>query len=228
MKRLFVTATDTDAGKTHVSCALLRAAGRRGLSSLGLKPVAAGCESTAAGWRNSDALALQAASTLQLPYDQVNPIALPEACAPHVAAARAGRRLTLDRLSGLVRGTMMQRTDVTLVEGAGGWRVPLNERELLSGLPLQLNLPVLLVVNLRLGCLNAALLTAEALRRDGVHLAGWVGNAAAGEMPFQAENVQALTHWLPCPAWGVFPHDPAVGEATRAAADAVLGAWLAA
>lgn len=228
MKRVFVTATDTDAGKTHVGCALLQAAQRRGLSTLGLKPVAAGCESTPAGWRNADALALQAASSLPLSYDQVNPMALPDACAPHVAAARAGRRLTLDRLSGLVRGAMMQRADITVVEGAGGWRVPLNERELMSGLPQQLNLPVLLVVPLRLGCLNAALLSAEAMRRDGVELIGWVGNAAVGEMPFQAENVQALTHWLPCPAWGVFPHDPDCGAATQAAADAVLAAWLAA
>lgn len=205
MTAFFITGTDTGVGKTLVACALLHAAKTRGFSCLGLKPLAAGCEQTEEGWCNEDALALQAASTLKLPYQQINPVALREAMAPHIAAARESKRLSLSRLVGFCRGALQSPVDLCLVEGAGGWRVPLNNQEYLSGLPKELNLPVILVVGLRLGCLNHALLTAEAIQQDGLKLAGWVANVLDAGMPVVEENIATLKALLPCPLLGEIP-----------------------
>lgn len=206
-KVFFVTGTDTGVGKTFVSVALLRAWAAQGKSTLGLKPVAAGCEQTPHGLRNDDALALQEAATVKIAYEQVNPVALVEAIAPHIAAAHEKRRVRVDQLAGLVRGAMMQaRADITLIEGAGGWRVPLNEQETLAGLAAALQVPVILVVGLRLGCINHALLTAEAIRRDGLPLAGWVGNCIDPDMPVRDENIATLQSALSAPLIGVLPH----------------------
>ncbi|HHX82361.1 MAG TPA: dethiobiotin synthase, partial [Pseudomonadaceae bacterium] len=172
--KYFITGTDTDCGKTLVACALLRAAARAGYSTIGMKPVAAGATPGPDGLRNDDALRLQRAATLALPYEQVNPVCLSEAVSPHLAAAQAGTRIQVQRLAGFCQGVLMKRADLTLIEGAGGWRVPLNDREFLSDLPKGLQLPVILVVGLRLGCLNHALLSAEAIVRDGLQLAAWV------------------------------------------------------
>lgn len=205
-RAFFVTGTDTGVGKTYAACALLRAASAAGLSTLGLKPVAAGCEETDGGLRNEDALALMAASTVALPYAQVNPFALRAALAPHIAAAQEGRRLRSAQITGLVRGALMQgRADFTLVEGAGGWRVPLNENETLADVARELALPVLLVVGIRLGCINHALLTAEAIRHDGLRLAGWVANAIDPQMEAQQENIDTLRERLAAPLLGVVP-----------------------
>ena len=189
----FVTGTDTDAGKTHVCCALLRAAAAAGCSTVGMKPVAAGASETAAGLRNEDALLLQAVSTVQLPYAQLNPVCLPVPVSPHIAARLAGRNVAVDRLAGLCRGVLAQRAQLTLIEGAGGWRVPLNEREYLSGLAQVLQLPVLLVVGMRLGCLNHALLSAEAIARDGLRLAGWVANCREPALAHYLANRDTLS-----------------------------------
>lgn len=205
----FITGTDTGVGKTLIAAALLHLAGQQGLKTFGLKPIAAGCEATAEGLRNEDALLLQAHSNVKLPYEQINPIALRAAKAPHIAAAEENRRLSLDRLVGLCRGTLMQPADLRLIEGAGGWRVPLNDHEFLSGLPLQLRTPVILVVGLRLGCLNHALLTAEAVQRDGLPLAGWVANGIDPQMESVEENLTALRRSIPAPCLGVVP---ALGE----------------
>ncbi len=201
----FITGTDTGVGKTLVTAALLHLAGQQGLKAFGLKPVAAGCEVTAEGLRNDDAQLLQAHSSVKLPYEQVNPIALRAAKAPHIAAADENRRLSLDRLVGLCRGTLMQPADLRLIEGAGGWRVPLNDFEHLSSLPLQLKTPVILVVGLRLGCLNHALLTAEAIQRDGLPLAGWVANGIDPQMESVEENLSALRRCISAPCLGVVP-----------------------
>lgn len=209
MPAFFVTGTDTDVGKTRTTVALLTAARARGLTTLGLKPVAAGCEETPAGRRNADAVALMAASSLTpLIYEEVNPVALPDACSPHIAAARAGRRLSAQQLAGFCRGSLSRRADLTLIEGAGGWRVPLNDRECLSALAVTLRLPVILVVGLRLGCLNAALLTGEAIVRDGLKLAGWVGCQIDPDMPFLDENLSSLRQRFPVPCLGVLPWAP--------------------
>lgn len=206
-KSFFITGTDTGVGKTVVTCALLRAFAAAGKSTLGLKPVASGCAATHDGLRNDDALALMAAATVKLPYAQVNPLAFAAPLAPHLAADREGKRIRVAQLAGLVRGALTQaRADVTLVEGAGGWRVPLNDAETLADFARELQLPVILVVGLRLGCINHALLTAEAILRDGVPLAGWVANCIDPQMEAREENIQALRTRLPAPLLGVMPH----------------------
>lgn len=215
----FITGTDTGVGKTLVTAALLHLAEKQGLKAFGIKPVAAGCDDPE-GLRNEDALLLQTHSSIKLSYEQINPIALRAAKAPHIAAAEEGRRLNLDRLVGLCRGTLMQPADLRLIEGAGGWRVPLNEFENLSGLPAQLKIPVVLVVGLRLGCLNHALLTAEAIQRDGVQLAGWVGSGIDPQMESVADNINALKARLPAPCLGVIP---ALGEVSVESAAGYLG-----
>ncbi|MEE2731048.1 MAG: dethiobiotin synthase [Pseudomonadota bacterium] len=208
--RFFITGTDTDAGKTFVTVLLLAALKAKGLSTLALKPLAAGCEEIDGELRNDDALKLQAAMTLDVSYQQVNPIALKSAIAPHLAAAEEERRLSVDRLAGLIRGALMTPADVTLIEGAGGWLVPLNERETLANLVKELQLPVILVVGVRLGCLNHALLTAQAVAAAGLPLAGWVANCIDPDAARVEENIQTLRTMLPAPCLGVVPHAPAV------------------
>ncbi|MBO9482094.1 dethiobiotin synthase [Salinisphaera sp. G21_0] len=204
-KTYFVTGTDTDVGKTVVSCGLLEAARLKGLTTLALKPVSAGCQHTENGLRNDDALALMEAMTLVLPYEQVNPLALAPAIAPHIAAQEAGVRMTLDRLVGYSRGALMQKNDLALIEGAGGWRVPLNSREMVSGLAKALNTPAILVVGIKLGCISHALLTVEAILRDGVRLAGWVANQVDPDMSRYDENLETLKSLIPAPCLGVVP-----------------------
>ena len=184
-------------GKTWVSCRLLERAREAGLSCYGLKPIAAGCEDTGDGPRNEDALNLMAASSLALPYDVVNPVALKAAIAPHIAARQEGRRISLSQLAGYVRGALSSHpADLVLVEGAGGWRVPLNDREMLSALAVELNLPVIQVVGMKLGCISHALLTAEAIQADGLRYTGTVANCF-GEMAVREENLITLRQHLP-------------------------------
>ncbi len=203
--RFFITGTDTGVGKTLVSEALLLAANERGLSTIGLKPVAAGCENTEAGLRNEDALILQQAANTSLSYEQINPIALEPPMAPHIAAMQAEKRISVDRLAGICRGVLMQKTDVVIVEGAGGWYVPLNHRETLADLAKNLSLPVVMVVGMRLGCLNHALLTAAAIRRDGLRLAGWVSSHIDPDMPAYEECLQTLETKIHAPCLGHIP-----------------------
>ena len=212
-KRFFVTGTDTDAGKTFVTVLLLEALKAKGATTLALKPVAAGCEEINGELCNDDALKLQAAMTVALPYQQVNPIALRAPIAPHIAAEEEGRRLTVDRLAGLIRGALMTPADVTLIEGAGGWLVPLNERETLANLVKELQLPVILVVGIRLGCLNHALLTAQAIAVAGLPLAGWVANCIDPNAARIEENIQTLQAMLPTPCLGVIPYAPGASVA---------------
>ncbi|UTW14186.1 dethiobiotin synthase [Marinobacterium rhizophilum] len=202
----FVAGTDTDAGKTLVTTGILQAANRLGLQTIGLKPVAAGCEQTPEGLRNDDALKLQAAASIKLSYEAVNPIALPAAIAPHIAAMQVGRSLSADRIAALCRGSMMQRADLLLIEGAGGWRVPLNGREMLSRVPQLLETPVILVIGMKLGCINHALLSAEAIVRDGLRIAGWVANRIDPRMACYDENLATLGGFLQAPLLGEVPY----------------------
>ncbi|WP_444936759.1 dethiobiotin synthase [Microbulbifer sp. JMSA004] len=208
-KTYFIAGTDTEVGKTYVSAALLSAAAEAGLQTAAVKPVASGCEHTDDGLRNEDALLLQEAMTLKLPYQQVNPFALEPAIAPHIAAAEVGKQLNVARMAGVCRGVMSAGADLVLIEGAGGWRTPLGPRSFLSQLPRELNLPVILVVGMQLGCINHALLTAEAIRRDGLPLAGWVANFARDGMARADENLQTLKALLPAPLLGTLPFDTA-------------------
>ncbi|SFC39260.1 dethiobiotin synthetase [Microbulbifer thermotolerans] len=205
----FVAGTDTEVGKTYTTAALLASAAARGLRTAAVKPVASGCEETADGLRNSDALLLQEAMTLDLPYQQVNPFALAPAIAPHIAAREAGRRLDLGRMAGVCRGVMSAGADLVLIEGAGGWRTPLGPGAFLSQLPRELNIPVILVVGMRLGCINHALLSAEAIRRDGLALAGWVANFVGRDMARAEENLATLRSLMSAPLLGTLPFDTA-------------------
>jgi dethiobiotin synthetase len=205
-KRYFITGTDTDVGKTFVTVLLLRALKQKGLKTLALKPVAAGCQFDEGEWRNDDALQLQQAMTQTLSYQQVNPIALQSAIAPHLAAQQEGRRLSVDRISGLIRGALMTPSDIVLVEGAGGWLVPLNERETLAQVVQNLALPVILVVGVRLGCLNHALLSAKAIQDAGLPLAGWVANCVDPNALMADENIETLKAMIRAPCLGVIPY----------------------
>ncbi|WFM70097.1 dethiobiotin synthase [Halomonas sp. CKK8] len=224
MSAFFVTGTDTDAGKTLVTSGLLTLARRRGLTTLGLKPVASGCEATPQGLRNADALALQAQTRPPLPYATINPFAFAPAIAPHLAARRAGVRLALDALVDHARPLLAEQRDLSLVEGAGGWRVPLNGDEDLADLAVRLGLPVILVVGLRLGCISHARLTCDAIRADGLRLAGWVGSlvntAFAEDDALYRENLTTLAATLPAPCLGVVPRLAAESPAAMAAAAA--------
>lgn len=205
-KTWFVTGTDTEVGKTAVGCALLAAAAATGLRTAAIKPVAAGCDEQG---HNEDAVQLMAAMTEQLAYEQVNPVALKAAIAPHIAARQEGRSLQVSRLAGLCRGVMLSGADFVLIEGAGGWRVPLGPRETLADLAVQLQVGVIMVVGMRLGCINHALLTAEAITGDGLRLAGWVANQPVGEtMPCYRENLDTLRQLLPAPLLGEVPFLP--------------------
>ncbi len=202
----FVTGTDTGVGKTMASAAILEAAKAAGKRTLGMKPIASGCDQTPDGLRNEDALALQKAMTESLAYDLINPVTLEPAIAPHVAAAQAGKTITAQRLIGFCRGLQMRPADLMLVEGAGGWRVPLNDRETFAAVPRELEMPVILVVALKLGSINHAMLTAEAIRADGLRIAGWVANRPEQEpMSCERETLEYLLNHLGAPCLGVLP-----------------------
>ena len=201
----FIAGTDTDVGKTTIAAGLLQAAQLAGLSTLGAKPVASGCEVTPKGLRNSDALALMAQSTLRLPYERINPFAFEPAIAPHLAAREAGVELSVQGLLGPMREVLAQQADFTLIEGAGGGRVPLSHVANLSDLAMALKLPVILVVGGRLGCINHALLSAEAIARDGLQLAGWVANIIDPRTSRLEENLASLAERLPAPCLGRVP-----------------------
>ncbi|SFR42725.1 dethiobiotin synthetase [Marinobacter gudaonensis] len=205
-KSYFVTGTDTGVGKTMVSAAILHAARGMGKRTLAMKPIASGCERTPEGLRNEDALMLQDAVSEPLAYELINPVALEPAIAPHVAAEQAGRHITADRLVGYCRGLQIRPADLLLVEGAGGWRVPLNDRETYAAFPKLLNMPVILVVSLKLGCINHALLSAEAIRNDGLALAGWVANRSEPDpMACEQDTLNYLVNHLGAPCLGILP-----------------------
>jgi len=211
----FIAGTDTDVGKTTIAAGLLHAARLQGLSTLAAKPVASGCAVTSKGLRNADALALIDQSTVQLPYERVNPFAFEPAIAPHLAAREAGVALALPALLKAMQGILAEGADFTLIEGAGGWRVPLSDHANLSDLAIALKLPVILVVGVRLGCINHALLSAEAIARDGLQLAGWVANVIEPRTSRLEENLASLAERLPAPCLGRVP------KLKQASADAV-------
>ncbi|BFM14413.1 dethiobiotin synthase [Maricurvus nonylphenolicus] len=204
-KKFFISGTDTDVGKTLIGAGILEAANRKGLRTVAMKPIAAGCEQTEQGLRNEDALTLIDAMSLELPYSQVNPIAFEPPIAPHIAAMRENKTLSVSRLTGFCNGILMQSSDFVVIEGAGGWRVPLNPRETLADLAIELNLPVVMVVGMRLGCINHAILTAEAIERDGLKVAGWVANRVDPEMSCYEENLMTLKTLIQAPLLGEVP-----------------------
>ncbi len=213
--RYFIAGTDTDSGKTLVASSLLYLASKQG-RTLGVKPIASGCEPTSEGLRNSDALALMAQSNVKLAYERVNPFAFKPAIAPHIAAKQVGVTLNADLVTAHLKTLPFDEVDFALVEGAGGWRLPLNHalrvqgklnpQAFLSTVAIDLQLPVILVVGVKLGCLNHALLTQEAIQADGVKIAGWVANCVDPDMQVTDENLSALTALMDAPCLGVIPH----------------------
>ncbi|HEY4127436.1 MAG TPA: dethiobiotin synthase [Gammaproteobacteria bacterium] len=201
MRGYFVTGTDTGIGKTRVSAGLLKAMSKSGLKSAGMKPVASGAEQTAGGPRNEDALALMAAASVKKPYAVVNPYCFLPPVAPHLAAREVQVEIGLDPIRSAY-AELCLGADAVVVEGVGGWQVPLSETLELPDLARELELPVLLVVGMRLGCLNHALLTARAIRADGLEFAGWVANAIDPDFQRPEANLATLSAALNAPLLG--------------------------
>jgi dethiobiotin synthetase len=219
---LFVTGTDTHVGKTRVATALCHAYAGRGLRVAAMKPISTGCTLTPAGLRCNDALALRGATNVQAAYSDVNPYPFEPAIAPHIAAAEAGGAidfavldLAFERQSGL--------GDVIVVEGLGGWLVPLDAHRTVADLVVHWKLQVVLVVGLRLGCLNHALLTVESIERRGLTLHGWIANSIDPSFERREENILALQNRIPAPCLGILDYAP---QATAEAVGQTLAASL--
>lgn len=213
---VFVTGTDTGAGKTTASAALLHALRASGVRAVGMKPLASGCTRDGAGrWRNDDALALQAASATRPAYDDVNPFALPLPLAPEFAARDAGVIVTMKPILA-AHARLAAQADFVLVEGVGGWLAPLTATLDHIDLVRALDLPVVLVVGMRLGCLNHARLSARAIVDDGARLAGWIASEVDPDMACRDDNFEALCHRLPAPCLGRLRWSRAPDSATMA------------
>ncbi|SFE58277.1 dethiobiotin synthase [Paracidovorax wautersii] len=201
----FITGTDTGVGKSLASAALLHALARHHARVVGMKPVAAGAEIIDGVLTNEDAVALRAASTLAVPPELDNPVLLPDPLSPHIAAQRAGAPIDIGTIVRAHR-QLAGRADAVVVEGAGGWHVPLSDTATGADLAQALGLPVVLVVGLRLGCLNHAALTAEAIRARGLTLAGWIANRVDPRMLAPEDNIAWLRQHLRAPLLAELPH----------------------
>lgn len=213
MHKLFITGTDTDAGKTFVSTMLLYKAQSLGLSSFGLKPIAAGChwsteQNLEGQWHNDDALLLQAASNIKKSYTTHNPVAFPQAIAPHIAAELNQASLTLTNLLDRCKPGLEVRADLHLIEGAGGWLVPIDKNNTLADFAQQLNHDVILVVGMKLGCINHALLTQQLILASNLNFTGWVANHIDADMSEQDANVLYLEQHIQAPCLGRIPFSP--------------------
>jgi dethiobiotin synthetase len=198
-QRFFITGTDTGIGKTYCSRQLLDQNNAQGKTSIALKPLASGCEITPQGLRNEDALLLQAAASIHLPYAEINPFAFEPPIAPHLAAAFSGQTISAQALADGCHSAFSHPADLYLIEGAGGWQVPLNQEETWPDFVKLIQADVILVVGMRLGCINHALLTAESILHSGCHLAGWIANALPPDMPYLQENIAYLKTKIPAP-----------------------------
>lgn len=220
MKKIFITGTDTDAGKTLVATTLLYKAQAQGLTCFGLKPVAAGCEwsesqcdeSIQGQWQNEDALLLQAASLPAQDYSTHNPIAYPQAIAPHIAASLNNHELNIKAVLSACETGLQQAVDFHLIEGAGGWLVPLNDTETLADLAQQLineqEYKIVLVVGMKLGCINHALLTQQTILNSGLDIVGWVANHIDPNMSEQDANFEYLQQHIKAHCLGRIPFSP--------------------
>jgi len=220
-KAVFIAGTDTGIGKTHTACTLIHALRDAGNITCGMKPVASGCLPTPQGLRNEDALALQAAGSATVDYALINPVALVDPLSPHLAAAHDGVEITLPPLRAAFDQLLASHERV-VVEGVGGWRVPLSMSLSAAEIPRQWKLPVILVVGLRLGCINHALLSARVIQADGCELLGWIGNGIDPHMLALDENLATLRALMPVPCLGVLPHGVTPEQAATCLQAAVL------
>lgn len=211
-RHLFVAGTDTGIGKTHGAQTLVHAFRQAGERVAGMKPVASGSARSREGLRNQDALDLIGASAPPPPYDLVNPLAYEEAVAPHLAAQRSGRPVTWPPLDAAFQALTADYERV-VVEGVGGWLVPLGDGISAEDIPRRWNLPVVMVVGVRLGCISHARLTARAIEADGCRFAGWIANIIEPTMPLLEENIDTLRAMLPAPCLGVLPYRVAPADA---------------
>ena len=212
----FVTGTDTGVGKTRASCALLHKLRTRHPRCVGMKPMAAGADETPQGWVNDDVEQLRAASSLDAPRELINPYLLPWPVSPHIAAQMAGQTIQIDTIVNAF-DALCEQADAVVVEGAGGFLVPINATQTSGDLAQALDLPVILVVGLRLGCLNHALLSVEAVAARGLRLAGWIANRLDPDMLAVEDNLLTLRARLDAPLLADWPHDPQADPADLAA-----------
>ncbi|MCQ8881481.1 dethiobiotin synthase [Pseudoalteromonas shioyasakiensis] len=206
MKEFFITGTDTDAGKTHVTSLLLNLLAQHKQRAVGFKPIAAGAEEAFGQLVNDDALTLMESSSIGVKYNIVNPFTYEPPIAPHIAAAQVGDRLTFDKLDAAYANVKALNTDYILTEGAGGWCLPINETDLLCDWVKSQDLHVILVVGLKLGCLNHALLTASHFKALGVNCVGWIANHVDPNMREQDANLETLKSTLPFPLLAISPY----------------------
>ena len=206
MKQFFITGTDTEVGKTHISCLLLKFIQNYGHRALGFKPIAAGAEEAFGQWVNDDALSLLESSNVNVPYNTVNPFVFAEPIAPHIAAKNTGKTITLASLSASYRAIKASDADYLLTEGAGGWALPINDTDYLYDWVKAENLPVILVVGLKLGCLNHALLTQAHMLQLGINCVGWIANHVDNTMLEQQANIASLKERLTMPLLAIAPY----------------------
>lgn len=205
-KTIFVTGTDTGVGKTTISVLLLRKLNRLGYKTFALKPIASGCRMDVNyNLISDDALALQLAASLFKPYKIVNPIALKEPIAPHLAAELMGKNLSIALLTEIITTHLQVEADINIIEGVGGWSIPLNEKELFSEVICSLKIPVILVVAIKLGCLNHAILTYHNILQMKVPLLGWVANCIEQNTLAGSKNIETLKQWIDAPCLGIIP-----------------------
>lgn len=203
---LFITGTDTNVGKTYVSTTLLHAFSSLGFKTLGLKPIASGHTGDGRPY-NEDALSLQQASSIKLPYEKINPFCFKEAIAPHIAAKKAGVRLDLETLNEKLIRTLTIPADLCIIEGAGGWLVPLNDKETIADFVIQHGFHAILIVSIQLGCINHALLTQQAMLSKKIPILGWIANYKTPFIDHSNEQIQTLKQWLSIPYLGTIDHN---------------------
>lgn len=205
---VFVTGTDTGVGKTQVTLGVMRCLQRDGLKVAGMKPIASGCCRTEDGIRNADALSIQQHCSLSLPYSDINPFAFELPIAPHVAAREAGSAISMTAIAQAYQ-RILRQVDWCIVEGVGGWLVPISARHTTADLVQYLALPVVLVVGIRLGCLNHTLLSVASIQQRGLRLLGWVANQIDADMARPEANIATLREWIDAPLIGIIPSEPA-------------------
>jgi dethiobiotin synthetase len=214
-KIFFVTGTDTGIGKTYVTTGLLRVANSRGLSSIGIKPVSSGCMTNHVRTFHHDATLLQETASLPLCYESINPFAFMPPVAPHIIAAELNTELSAATLISRTQDALSTTAAIHMVEGFGGWHAPLNSRETMADYAAQLGCGIIIVVGIRLGCLNHAILTERAVTASGAHCIGWVANMIDPDMTHRPENIATLQTWLQSPLLGIIQYGQSAADALQ-------------